>query len=531
MKKFLYFLLATIALSFASCRNDQEPGTEGKEDPKTDEFQSIVELDDAGLLKSFPFPYMDFQNPHCLDALKKWEAEHGSKLAMEKVPEDTKQMILVYDSQDPNLLNATRKYFVKDSGNGSLYIVFYDIKRGLVFEETDGHPLTDRMESLLQKEGFTFISTLETGELAYENSSKGVMLTIAYNDNGYADLSMILTPSSAPAAQPFHANLKDFPYMDKKLHEEGIVEAIKQYENQLGLRQLSKESEELLEFKAKDPSKTNFQMVRYQIKETTLSNGKTSTPNIFVTSLSLNGSDMDKEEVQAWLTLNGATNIKKMGDGIYSFDTEKYLAMSMYVSDLSSTSIIFNPKAEVTPDPETPGDHRFVLPFFFFGEEMTENCNTMLKEKERGGDVALDLEQIVGLRNIRVFMPIGDNEIGTSSIYYYENYMNDEGAKPTIEEIVMEVSRNFDNDGENKNLIKFLNEKGFEFKNVMDDNGTKKYYYLNSKEGVEAYGSYSNFSQRFEIWFYKVDSSTDSKKVFNKKAQQVRYKQMRRARK
>lgn len=506
MKKVFYFLFAVLALTFASC-NEPSPKPNPEPDPVTPTggFVSILNLDEQGLLKSFPYPYNDFASKSCINDLKKWEEAHGSKLVLEKVPSDTKEMILAFNTQDESKLTLSRKYFVREQGKGSLYIVAYDVKGSLIFED-DKKTINDRMEKLLKDEGFVFMSVMDTKELAYENPTKGIMMTIGYNlGNDYADITMVASAQHKPAAQPFHPTLKDFPFLGKKLGEEGIVDAIKKYENSLGLRTLTAQSNEILEYTANDKSKTNFASVRYQLKDIQEPGKKLQTANIFVTSLSLNGNDFTKEEVQTWLKLNGATNIKKLDDGIYSFDTEKYLCMMLYVADLGTANILFNPKPETKPINK---EWRLMMPILDFGGKFDKGSKIYTEEEKRGNSCILHQDEWGNSLEARLPYDAANPKSGVSAIWYYEPYG---GEKNVLDEVILTFDLEFKGNGESPEVKSFLEENGFKFTGTNDKNGDKYWNFENTKDGIIAYAKKGPMG--FEIGFYKAESESSSARI------------------
>lgn len=397
--KALVALSAFIAFTFiSSCRepkptpnpnpnpgNTEDPNKNPEKppvNPEKGEFKEWLALDNEGNLTAVPIPFADFTKG--IEEVKAWEKEHGSTLYNEK--KDNKSVALFFNTNDPKKLNEKRFYTIT---SGKLVNAAFSIASKLVFESSfSSLTPSDSFEALLQKEGYTKIDDPKKQSLIYTNGKYN--LTYSYNSkNKNIALGMVFPASGQAGKYAFHKDIKDLPLLlgDKWIKDYG-EKAIKEYEAKVGrlYSEKSSQADTQLVFLADASIKTNFQEVKYDLKD----RGDMKA-EIICKSLSIPNIAMVKTpEGEQYLKAQGFVFEKEASIGqlkAYTFianDLGFRLTIAQF--DKKTTMWVFDKIAIKGGKQPAPTEKRkdYYLPLYMWDAPISADSPLIAAEKKRG---------------------------------------------------------------------------------------------------------------------------------------------------
>lgn len=496
--------LLGIILATSSCRPTQEPAPTPQPDtidtitpqpnPDPQPFQSILELDDKGELKSIPFPCVDWLGGR--EAVEAFEKSKGATFLKEQAMGAKKG--LLYKTNDPKNLQPQRVYMVNPDKK-LLETSSIMIASHLVAE---GDHLNENMEILLHDDGYMKVEGAKG--IAYSNGTY-LLAFSKLNDNAW---TIAYTSEGDPSQHAGILQIKDFPYLKKETKMSTYTFAeIEAYEQQLGLRKQTSKTATSVIYQAIDPSKVNLTYVRYDINP---SDESKSGPVVRTDRFS---KAMYKQpELRSYFELNGFTYEGAFGTYSEKF-ANKNLAVRMRLSDKNPGAFLtFEDAPDLyskEPEPEQPKFQTLYLPLLdAFGEKITKDSPLIAREQEAHPDCEVlfrpaDEEKGYKYDAIKVSMPLAykldpeDRTKPRAVAYVYES-----ATGSTVDKINYIFSQEWEKakiSGDNALVKDFMEKHGFTYKGVADIDQpfmkAKLYQYYNAKLGV--YFEYSLVSSPF----------------------------------
>lgn len=455
----LVVLLALLGLS--SCRGPKpvpqpEPGT----------FKPLLKVVE-GKLAEMPEPFLGFEQNQ--DACKAWENNYPSQ-KMEETPSK-----ITYITGDPDNYNPQRIYLF---GTKGLATSILEVKASLVF--TDGTEINESFEKLLYDKGYT--EQKVSGKTIYSN---GIVQLLVERNKDNKELALLTYTPTKSKLQ----DTNDFPLLiAQKAPKNYTVAEIKKYEQNLGIRQLKSETTEKIVFETpkSEYSKYNIHSIEYAFKEKYSADGLITARLYNIKNIEVFTSESFKEYLKAHkFEFEEKKEVAGVPFVLFKNEELKYrIRASLSIgNEYAILQFEYDPLMKGDDPGVTPQNdwEQFYLPFFEFGQEISQTGVVAQKEKARKFEVSYKAdgsdqygpitEQLMARRPFNTKDPYFGSfakEPGFDS-FTYTKAKGDANHKITVINMAFnQVWEKQKLDGEYPALKTFLTKNGFEFKESIN---------------------------------------------------------------